>query len=350
MAFSAAFRTFFRARGVNLDPPKNIFWKGRQGTLLVRATKEDLDKIETELAVLNTDSGKADPNEKSAALTREAGELIEAGKFEEAAAKVKEAVKLNPTNRQAFRYANVIYEHGEPQARKTLSINTNSEPQIDIRVKLVAIPKKASAAFWKSLAATNRSSGPDGIILSSTQAGAILKSLKSQKGVEVLSEPQVTTLSGRQARIQVGQVQPILMGVTNGDKEPHYNMTNFFSGQEVDLIAYAGPDSGAIQLTATNTLKEFLGYDDPGKERVEVLVGGKPTRVKPPLPHFREHNLAINATVLDGQTLMLGRPQITETVNNKAAKPVARKEAEMKDVVVFITPTLIDAVGNPLRK
>jgi hypothetical protein len=334
---------------VDLDPPKNIFWRDR-GDLLVRATKDDLDKIEAQLVVLNSGSKATDTNEESDALTREAAQLIDAHRYEEAAARLKEAIKLNRTNRQAFRYANVIYEHGDPQARNILSINTNSETQINIRVKLVAIPKKASAAFWKGLAATNSPSGPDGIILGSTQAGAVLKSLKSQKGVEVLSEPQVTSLSGRQARIQVGQVQPVLMGVTNGDKEPHYNMTNFFSGQEVDLIAYAKPDSGAIQLTATNTLKEFLGYDDPGKERVEVLVGGKPTRVKPPLPRFRERKLAINATALDGQTLVLGRPQVTETVNNKGVKPVAKKEADIKDVVVFITPTLIDADGNPLRK
>ena len=277
-------RSYLHPYGVNLEPPKNLFWTDTKGTLLVRATMDDLDKIEAELAFLNT------------------------------------APRQSETN----------------------------APQINIRVKLVAIPKKSSAAFWKGLAATNSPSGPDGIILSSTQAVAILKSLKSQKGFEVLSEPQVTTLSGHQARIQVGQVQPILMWVTNGDNEPHYNMTNFFSGQEVDLIAHVEPNSGAIQLTATNTLTEFLGYDDPGKRFVEVLVGGKPTRVKPPLPHFRVQNLATNVTVLDGQTLVLGRPQITGTVNNKAAKPVVRKEAERKDVVVFIMPTLIDAEGNPV--
>jgi beta-lactamase regulating signal transducer with metallopeptidase domain/type II secretory pathway component GspD/PulD (secretin) len=272
-----AVKQWFGASGVDLDPPKNLFWDGRRSTLLVRATKEDLEKIESELA-----------------------------------------------------------KHAAP-------------PQIHIRAKFVAIPQKESAALWKSLGATNGPSGPEGVIVSSTQGAEVLKGLKSKKGAEVLSEPSVVTLSGRQAQIQVVNSQTVVTGVTNGATEPDFLTEEVKCGPVLDVTPNLVQGADAIELRTVVTVTEFLGYDDPKKDFVEVLVGDELTKVKPPLPHFRIRNLVTNVAVLDGQTLVLGRPQITETVNNKVVKPTVVKK-DSKDLVVFITPTLIDAVGNRLRK
>ncbi|HEU6449646.1 MAG TPA: tetratricopeptide repeat protein [Verrucomicrobiae bacterium] len=50
---SLAAKNFFAALGVNLDPPKTIFFNDRLGELFVRATEQDLDTIESAVEMLN---------------------------------------------------------------------------------------------------------------------------------------------------------------------------------------------------------------------------------------------------------------------------------------------------------
>jgi len=50
----ASVHAFFAAIGVDLSPPKNLFYKDRQGMLMVRATLQDLDTVEQALAKLKT--------------------------------------------------------------------------------------------------------------------------------------------------------------------------------------------------------------------------------------------------------------------------------------------------------
>ncbi len=58
VAIATALRDRLSKEGVDLDPVKNpgkaIFYNDRQGMLIVRATLQDLDLIEAELAVMNT--------------------------------------------------------------------------------------------------------------------------------------------------------------------------------------------------------------------------------------------------------------------------------------------------------
>ncbi len=65
------FRNFFSALGVDLDPThhpgKTFFFKDSDGTLLVRATKRDLDLIEAAIVALNT--GKPQ-NKSESAISR----------------------------------------------------------------------------------------------------------------------------------------------------------------------------------------------------------------------------------------------------------------------------------------
>jgi type II secretory pathway component GspD/PulD (secretin) len=52
-ALQSAFIAFFRARGVDLSPPKHVFYADRHGDLMVYATTEDLDIIESAIQTLN---------------------------------------------------------------------------------------------------------------------------------------------------------------------------------------------------------------------------------------------------------------------------------------------------------
>jgi type II secretory pathway component GspD/PulD (secretin) len=52
-ALFPAIREFFTSTGVDLSPPKTLYYKDREGSLLVRATLADLDAIEAAVQILN---------------------------------------------------------------------------------------------------------------------------------------------------------------------------------------------------------------------------------------------------------------------------------------------------------
>jgi general secretion pathway protein D len=121
-------------------------------------------------------------------------------------------------------------------------------------------------------------------------------------------------------------------------------------------------------MTLLPTLKEFLGYDDPGQFVAQVqgassTGGAQSALTQPtPLPKFRLRQVATTAMVWDGQTIVLGG-LISEKVQKQKDKvPVLgdlpffgrffRSESNTsskKNLVIFVTPRLIDPAGNPLH-
>jgi hypothetical protein len=116
----------------------------------------------------------------------------------------------------------------------------------------------------------------------------------------------------------------------------------------LDLIPNIVAEGRSIELTTIATLNAFLGYDEPPKkEWVEVLVAGKPTRVKTPLPRFRSTTMTTKTRIGDGQTLVLGNPDVVEISSNRVVKPNPKSKSVEKTLLVFVTPRLVDAAGNP---
>jgi len=127
-------------------------------------------------------------------------------------------------------------------------------------------------------------------------------------------------------------------------------------------------DGYTVTMTLLPTLKEFLGYDDPGVFVAQAQsVGGNGPAATPlvqptPLPKFRLRQVATTAMVWDGQTVVLGG-LISENVQKQKDKvPVLgdlpylgrffRSESNIsgkKNLVIFVTPTIIDPAGNRLH-
>jgi hypothetical protein len=53
--------------------------------------------------------------------------------------------------------------------------------------------------------------------------------------------------------------------------------------------------------------------------------------------------------IYDGQTVMLGRPKDEMITLDKDGKAVAAPSTSKKNLLVFVTATLIDAAGNPVH-
>jgi general secretion pathway protein D len=131
-------------------------------------------------------------------------------------------------------------------------------------------------------------------------------------------------------------------------------------------VPYVNADGYTIQMTILPTLKEFIGYDDSSMFVAQAQGGAtQASALAPqpvPLPIFRLRQVATTAMVWDGQTVVLGGLIAENVTKVKDKIPVLgdlpylgrffRSEANhtsKKNLVIFVTPRLIDPAGNPLH-
>lgn len=126
-------------------------------------------------------------------------------------------------------------------------------------------------------------------------------------------------------------------------------------GPTLDVIPHVSADGYTIQLNLLPTVTEFLGYDDPGQFR--AVVGNLAAPV--PLPRFRIRQVVTSSIVWDGQTVVLGGLISERVTKVKDKVPVLgdlplvgrlfrseAKSSSKKNLVIFVTPTIIDPAGN----
>lgn len=280
------------------------------------------------------------------------------------------------TNKVGVRTMPIRFEQGLSDAKlihldrieNKLSELFAAETQLDIRSTFVALPEPDAAIFWREQGITNIAARDLSVVLSHDRAQKVLKSMQSIAGCDLLSEPAVTTLNGRQTEIQTVDLKTVLMGLnplslsSPGVADSKVLLiTNCSLGPVLDIIPNVSPDGRSIQLLALPTIVEFLGYDKPSNS-VTVYVGGKPRKIIPPLPRFHTSACTNLSTIPDGQTLVLGGLVSESIVKVKDQVPVLgdipllgrmfraeSTKSNKKQVLVFITPTMLDAAGNRIH-
>ena len=134
-------------------------------------------------------------------------------------------------------------------------------------------------------------------------------------------------------------------------------------GPVLDVIPYVLSDGFTVNLTLIPTLTEFVGYDNPN----EVLTSGivlPPGSVLVPtvLPRFRVRQVVSTVNVWDGQTVVLGGLIADSVSSIKDKVPILgdlpyvgrlfrseSKNTQKKNLVIFVTPTIIDPAGNRMH-
>ncbi|MCX8090853.1 MAG: type II and III secretion system protein [Verrucomicrobiae bacterium] len=133
-------------------------------------------------------------------------------------------------------------------------------------------------------------------------------------------------------------------------------------GPVLDVIPNVLSDGYTINLTLIPSLAEFAGYDNPQ----EVLASGNlpPGTVLVPtvLPRFTVRQVVTTVNVWDGQTVVLGGLLSDKVQSIKDKVPVLgdlpllgrffrseSKTTNKKNLVIFVTPTMIDPAGNRLH-
>ena len=261
-------------------------------------------------------------------------------------------------------------------------------PQINIKCKVVEVSQddiQALGLDWQlgNVSANNgvpTSTNPPGVanaasvILTDPQFRMVLKALQQRSGAQLLAQPEVTTLSARQAQMKMTTIQRVVTGIseraltppgittTNGDESPLYVTKPMEFGQTLDVTPRVLDDGYTVALTVASTVTDFLGYVENPTNLVAVYVNGKKKWVTLDRPHIRLRQMPASVQVRDGQTVVLRAPP-TETVTPvkdpvpllgdpllaSLAFRIESGTTNKQTLFIFVTPTIIDPAGNPIH-
>jgi beta-lactamase regulating signal transducer with metallopeptidase domain len=335
--FITRFKSFMESAGVDLSAAdKAVFMSTTKGMLMVRATLRDLETVQQTVAALNTNPPQLTIRVKALEVTRDSARSNELDWF------LGTYVSRNDSGTNASA-ANVI-ETGDLNLVKSGTRNSVGG----------SLPSPTITG-----------------VLTDEQFRAVIKGLEQRGGTDLLSAPDVTTLSGRQAQIKVVDIRYVVTGLdysTNGaptstsngqgavtlDGEksggPRPIAEPFEIGPTIDLIPHVLLDGVTIQMTVVPTLREFLGYDDPAGPWTNGGTNAPPVPAVPtPLPRFRMRQAATTAMVYDGQTLVVGAGSARHAQKENHADGTITTNFVEKSLFFFITPRLIDPAGNAIH-
>ena len=402
-------RDFFTASGIDLSTNsfvvdasgnvvpsgKAVFFNDRTGVIFARATLDELDIMEKAIQTLNIAPPQIHIETKFTEISQSDSKALGFDWFLGNFTMHGGAVGMQGGTAPSFA--------GAPRGNNPLGVFPGVPPGVDAANPAgTSIPTSASDQFLTSGLRNTVGADQGNVpalgtitgILTDPQFRVIIRALEQRQGADVLSAPNVTTLSGRQAHVKVSELVSIVVSQnfgqtpgggglgTTGGAVPvggtalggaAIGTTSNFQPQQIplgpalDIIPYVSADGYSIQMTIIPTLTEFLGYDDPGKfiPQAQSAAGntlGTPLVAQLPLPRFRIREVATSAIVWDGQTVMLGG-LISEDVNKiKDKVPVLgdipflgrlfRSESmatSKKNLIIFVTPTIIDPAGNRIH-
>jgi beta-lactamase regulating signal transducer with metallopeptidase domain len=276
-------REFLASINVDLTPPKTIFWSERSGTLMVRATLQDLDTIETAIQVL----------------------------------------KVTP-------------------------------PQLNLRAAFLELSDQEEARFWEGHPDARLSaSGVRALQLPGAEAQNQLKAWESSGMAEVLGRSSVTTLSGRQASVEIVELKNVLTWTNS--PQPHWITNEVPVGPVLEVLPTVSADRFRVDLELTARMRDLINHEKPGASSPQVdnhgvataeelnrLLDGASPGAAPAgvTPRVRIRELPITETVWDGRTVIFGG-----AVENSSSPATS----ENKRLLVMVTVCLIDPAGNRLH-
>lgn len=377
---------YFKAAGVDLSPPKNVFFNDRLGELMVRATLSDLEIIEQAIELLNQAPPEVSIEAKFVELSQEdsralgfnwymGNTLINNGAIGAQGGTAPSyqgpSTAANPSGifpgPGTLNSDGVTYTPGPGAISPSASDNNLTSGLINQYTFQGATGQIPTVATITG-------------IMTDPQFRVAINAIQNRAGSDLLYAPKVTTLSGRQTHISAQDLQTIVVNASVGTSTSptgglvggvgavvptiNYSTEAFPFGPALDVMPTVSADGFSIQMVILPTVLEFIGYDSPGAfvpESVAASGGtlGVPITAQLPLPHFRIREVVTTCNVWDGQTVVLGG-MISETITKlKSEIPVLgdlplvgrlfqneSTDSVKQNLLIFVTPTIIDPAGN----
>ena len=266
---------------MNLDPPKSVFFNDREGSLIVRATLQDLDIIEAAVQVLNIAPPQVNIKTKFVEVSQNDNRALGFDWY-------LGNVLMNNGN-MALSGGTAPSYTGAPTTANpqgffpgTSSATTQASSSSD---QLLTSGLRNTFGNGQT-AATIPALGTLTGILTDPQFRVVIRALEQRDGVDLLTESSVTTLSGRQTEIQVVDLQTIVTGnqtsstgannsttgttgvggtvIQNTSPTINYTATLIPLGPVLNVVPYVSADGFTIQMTLIPSITEFIQYHNPG--------------------------------------------------------------------------------------
>jgi hypothetical protein len=220
---------------------------------------------------------------------------------------------------------------------------------VELRAKFVEVPiAQVSELLGPVSLASN--GGMFTVVLAPRQTNQVFNSLAMTRDVEILTPLAVTTLSGRQTQIQAGRFKSALAGLSDDAATKIVQRMARARpdplGPVLDVVPHVGADGYSINLVAVPTITELTDFDDleawARKYAAEIGAGSYPW------PRFRIWQGTTANLVQDGETLLLGcfTRESGARQGKEAGSPESETKKDLRRVLVFVTPTIVDATGN----
>ena len=209
-------------------------------------------------------------------------------------------------------------------------------------------------------------------IFTNPQFQVVLRALNQKKGIDVLSAPKVTTKSGSSATVEVirefrypAEYEPPQVPQTTGSGTQPITPATPTSfemrpvGVRLEVEPTVGSDNYTIDLRLVPEVTEFEGFINYGSPILNRGVVVTQNVINYPV--FSERKVETSVSIYDGQTVVLGglMREDVQKVNDKTpllgdipmAGALFRSQSDQhikRNLVIFVTATLIDPAGQPL--
>lgn len=196
-------------------------------------------------------------------------------------------------------------------------------PQVLIEAKFIEVNDSALDVL-APFAATGASPSVAGV-LNDGQLSALLKKIEKARGVDILSMPRLTAVSGQEAKIEVGR--EFAYQDTEG------KLATKQLGTTLTVIANKGGEND-IDLELKPQIVGFEG-----------LIKDEKTGVEQPVFNERFPSAGTLVTVTSGQTVVLGFPPTSsmQTIIDSSPEGVfTRTENITSHTILFVTACLVD--------
>jgi len=369
---SVAARNFFITLGVNLSPPKSIFFNDRLGVLFVRATEEDLETIENAVQTLNEVAPQVHIKSRFIEVEQDdakglgfdwylgqfnlghsiVGQGGQAGTF---------SVPVSSSNPSGTFPGNPFNGTTIPNSAQSLTSGLNNTINNISGSGTSPLPSLATLTG----------------IMTDPNFQVVLHALEQRVGTEELAAPEVTTTSGRQTEMRATQVLTIVTGfsfqqnstaasatgsgttINNpGTAAITVNNQQVETGPLLDVVPDVLSDGYTINLTLIPSLTDFNGYDTPPSVP-NVTAGLNVVQLPIILPHFTVRQVVTTVNIWDNQTVVIGG-LVSSTVSSENDKvpmlgdlPLvgklfqsSTKTSTKKNLMIFVTAMIVDPAGN----
>ncbi len=324
VTFPVPMMNFSGSLAISQMEPPAIYFDAHRGELLVRATEADLERMDRAIKKLATWW-------------------------------TKRQVRLE------FKFLEVTESGGGGLDLDWLFGETLTNRPVAQSVALKELLKESHLPTGPTITVDEIQSYGQSAELTPAQFSSLLKRLVDRDGTDVLSSPNIVTLSGRAAQISLLGDRTIVTGIDTNRNGVSYTTQACKVGRSVMLVPEL--EGNEVKLSLSSTVTEFLGYDAPksGVELRFTTPAGQTLTGQQAFPHFRSRLLEANITGKLRNTCVLRGPMVTNVVQFKSKVPVLgdiplmgrlfREEGTsqiLKRLYIFITPIEVDGAGRAM--